>query len=280
MSSASGPVWRALAASCRGASHEVAGTANQDAFATLSVGEVTAAAVADGHGHRDHFRSAQGARLAADLAVNFMTAAARSVDDPRALHQALKEQVGPDVVRDWRQRVLDHASSTPFSEAATERLIGSGDEAVLRAYGTTLIALVGTSTAVGFAQIGDGDAIAVFGDGDVVRPLPEDPKLDGVYTTSLSQRNACESLRVAALDLGEREVKVAFAVTDGFAAPQIDGLGWWRQVGQQLGTHLHRHGSAWISDKLPDWLTEPARTGGDDTTIALLLNESDALSNG
>ncbi len=277
MTSAATHRWKAIAASCTGASHEAAGTANQDAYATLAVGNVTAVAVADGHGHRSHFRSRHGARLAVDLAVGLMAEAARLADGPQALHEQLHERVKPQLLRDWRREVLDHADSVPFSDDANEKLVGSGDEAVLRTYGTTLIALVGTPIAMGFAQIGDGDAVAVFADGEVIRPLPEDPKLDGIHTTSLSQADAGDSLRISVLDLSGRHLMLGLAVTDGFAAPQLDGVGWWRQVGDELAVHLQERGSGWICEKLPGWLAEPAQTGGDDTTMGLLLNHADSL---
>lgn len=274
MTSMARPVWTAAAASCTGAAHEAAGTANQDAYATLTVGDVTAVAVADGHGDPAHFRSRHGARLAVDLAVTLMSDSASRSPGARALRVSLDDQVVPELLREWRRRVLDHAVTLPFSEDAIEGSVGSGDDAVVRTYGTTLVAIVGTPSAVGFAQLGDGDAVAVFADGEVARPLPEDPKLDGIHTTSLSQSDAAASVRVTVLDLGVRELRLALAVTDGFAAPQLDGVGWWRQVGEELGAHLVERGSNWICDKLPGWLEEPARTGGDDTTMGLLLGHA------
>jgi hypothetical protein len=249
---------------------------NQDAYATLTVGDVTAVAVADGHGDRAHFRSRHGARLAVDLAVSLMTDAASRGHDARPLRASLEEQVVPQLIRDWRLRVLEHAAAFPFSQDADQGLVGSGDRAVVRTYGTTLIAIVGTPSAVGFAQIGDGDAVAVFADGDIARPLPDDPRLDGVHTTSMSQTDAAASMRVDVLDIDERQLTLALAVTDGFAAPQLDGIGWWRQVGEELGAHLVARGSDWIREKLPGWLEEPARTGGDDTTMGLLLSHEQA----
>jgi hypothetical protein len=266
--------WKAVAATCTGAAHQVAKAPNQDAYATLVVGDVTALAVADGHGDSAHFRSRHGSRLAVDLAVELMVEDARLSDVPPVLQTSLQENVKPRLLRDWRLRVLDHLEVWPFSHDEKDKLVGSGDDAVMRAYGTTLIAIVATPAAVGFAQIGDGDAVAVFSDGGVIRPLPEDPKLDGIHTTSLSQPDAAASLRVTVLDLSERAVSLALAVTDGFAAPQVDGVGWWRQVGDELVNHLQAHGSDWVGEKLPGWLEEPAQTGGDDTTMGLLLNHA------
>jgi Protein phosphatase 2C len=265
-------VWSAVAASCTGASHQTAGSANQDAYATLTVDGVTVVAVADGHGDPSHFRSRHGARMAVDVAVELTSRAALGAAGPQDLHASLERQVMPQVVIDWRRNVLDHVRSDPIVEDGKEKRVGSGDQALVRAYGTTLIALVATPTALGIAQIGDGDAVAAFVDGGVIRPLPDDPALDGIHTSSLSQVDAVDSMRVSVLDLDARSLALALAVTDGFAAPQVDGVGWWRQVGDQLATHLREHGSRWIREKLPGWLEEPARTGGDDTTMAILLN--------
>src|SRR6267143_1036575 len=67
-----GTQWRILTASARGASHVAKGLPNQDAVAHLLAGESpgpTMVAVADGHGHRRHFRSATGSHLAVRASV-------------------------------------------------------------------------------------------------------------------------------------------------------------------------------------------------------------------
>ena len=62
-------LWLALTASQRGAAHQAAGLPNQDAVAEHQIGpDVLVAAVADGHGHRRHFRSARGSQLAVAVA--------------------------------------------------------------------------------------------------------------------------------------------------------------------------------------------------------------------
>ncbi len=50
------------------------------------------------------------------------------------------------------------------------------------------------------AQIGDGDVVALTADGGVAAPVPDDPELDGHYTTSLCQPSALGSFRVAVID--------------------------------------------------------------------------------
>ena len=58
--------WRAIAGTARGAAHVARGLANQDSVKSQAIDAVggTVVAVADGHGHDRHFRSATGSRLA------------------------------------------------------------------------------------------------------------------------------------------------------------------------------------------------------------------------
>lgn len=274
MTAGTNPVWLALAASCRGSSHQLVGTENQDAYATLATAGATAVAVADGHGDPAHFRSRDGADFAVGLAVRLMSEAGQQVEDPEELSACLQGQVARQLVDDWRQRVLDHAVLVPMSPEKDVQLHEGGDLAILRVYGTTLVAVVATPVAVAFLQIGDGDAVAVFEDGAVLRPVPDDPTLDGIHTTSMSQMSAAANMRVTVLDLRQRRLRLALVATDGFASSQVDGVGWWRQVGKELAGHLRENGPGYIEQRLPGWLEEPAGTGGDDTTMGLLLSSS------
>src|SRR5579859_5202467 len=58
--------WRAIVGTARGAAHVARGLDNQDSAASQAIDAVggTVVAVADGHGHDRHFRSATGSRLA------------------------------------------------------------------------------------------------------------------------------------------------------------------------------------------------------------------------
>src|SRR5450432_2105973 len=60
--------WLALTATERGAAHVAAGLPNQDAAVAYPTACGAVAAVADGHGHRRHFRSDRGSRLAVAVA--------------------------------------------------------------------------------------------------------------------------------------------------------------------------------------------------------------------
>lgn len=262
--------WQGFAASQLGSTHRLRGVPNQDSYGLRRAGAALAAVVADGHGHRAHFRSGDGSRIAVATFLDLVDQRPGGDLDSENLQAFLLDLTDP-LVRMWRQRVVADASARPFSSGEVTLLGGDSEQDLAVAYGSTVVAVVATSTALGFLQLGDGDAVLAFGDGEVVRPLPEDPLLDGVRTTSLCQPDATASVRVAAVDVTRRAVSLAFVSTDGFGAPRVDAHGWWRQVGEELGGHVSTHGSAWVESRLADWLVEPAEVGGDDTTVAVLV---------
>jgi hypothetical protein len=55
--------WQVITGSARGAAHRASGLPNQDAVASHDVTGGVVVAIADGHGHIRHFRSADGAAL-------------------------------------------------------------------------------------------------------------------------------------------------------------------------------------------------------------------------
>jgi serine/threonine protein phosphatase PrpC len=263
--------WDAVSATQVGGRHRLASAPNQDAYAVSEHGEALAVAVADGHGDPVHFRSEPGARLAVELAATLLAqSAADTAVDAAELSDRLRTSVAPALVDRWRGAVGDHVAEHPFTPDETERIEQVADGA-LHAYGTTVIGLVGSGTALGVLQIGDGDAVVVFANDEVRRLLPDDPANVGVQTSSLCQPDPLVSLRTTTIDLVDRPVLLAWASTDGFGSPRVDEAGWWQQVGHELAGHLRQRGRDWLAAKLPGWLEEPAEYGGDDVTVGLLL---------
>ena len=267
--------WHAVAASRRGARHTALGMPNQDAYAVAVDGGCTAIAVADGHGDSAHPRSGEGARIAADIAVALMAEAGSACGaDIEYLRNLLLGDVGPRMVNQWRAGVLEHQQVYPWTAAETTALGTATPDAgrVFRAYGTTVLAFVVTPDVFGAFQIGDGDIVVAFRGGMVQRPVPDDLDLIGTKTTSLCQPDPLQSLRVAALPLTDQPIILAWASTDGFGAQRADARGWWRRVGSELVSHLQANGVGYLDAKLPVWLVEPAELGGDDTTVAMLVD--------
>lgn len=263
------PRWTALSGTQIGSVHVRDGLPLQDAHAVRVDGGTAYAAVADGHGHHLHFRSDVGSALAVELGLELLGSALPRLTGVTETRSALRH-VGADLVERWTAAVYDHIQQHPFDAEESALVTGSDREHLTRPYGTTVLAMVATDHVVGVLQIGDGDAVVVTGAGQALRPVPDDPDLDGTRTTSLCQADPLESLRVGALDPAAEEIVLGYLCTDGFSTSRVDRDGWWQQTGAELVSFAREHGFTWIAERLPGWLEEPARIGGDDTTLALL----------
>lgn len=264
--------WTTLSGSSIGSVHVRDELPLQDAVLTWTDAQHGDAvvAVADGHGHKLHFRSDTGAALAVVSAVEELRrvlAEVRSSADHGAAEQLLRA-AAEGLVATWTAKVSHHIEAHPYDEA--EVALGAGDDP-LRAYGTTILAAAAVGDLLLFLQIGDGDSVLVSAHGEASRPLPDDPDLDGLHTTSLCQPRPLEALRTAVVDARVDDVALTFLCTDGFGRPRVDTDGWWRQTGEQLLEFSRSRGLNWIHEQLPEWLAEPAQVGGDDTTMALLV---------
>jgi serine/threonine protein phosphatase PrpC len=260
--------WTTLSGSRIGSVHVRDGLPIQDAVLTWNDGVSAVAAVADGHGHRLHFRSDTGAALAAVSAVEELRRVLPQLTDADTA-AGIATTAAAAIVGTWRDKVSHHREANPFSEPELT-LQGAADDP-LRPYGTTLLAAAVAGDLMVFLQIGDGDTVMVDARGEASRPLPEDPDLDGVRTSSLVQPDPLRSLRVGVVDAQVEEIVLAFLCSDGFGGSRVDADGWWRQTGQQLVDFGRSRGLDWVRDQLPEWLEEPAQVGGDDTSMAILV---------
>ncbi len=284
-SEAAGPGggWQALTATERGASHSGSKQPNQDAVATQPVpgpaAEAAApaglvAAVADGHGHWRHFRSAHGSRLAVTVASEVMRDRAGQLDAQASqaeLENEISQVVVPAIVDRWRAGVADHLAAEPFS-SREEAFRFPGDDAVI-AYGSTLLLATVWRHWLLLAQIGDGDIVAVQPGGAALRPVPDDPSLDGQQTTSLCEPQAVREFRVAAVDTTQTALLGVLLATDGYGNAQLSSP-WAAEFGRELAGLLAQQGVAGVASELPGWAAQCASHdgSGDDTTIALLVS--------
>lgn len=256
--------WAATSASHRGSIHQRSGAPNQDAHRSGTTPDAGFAVVADGHGHPRYLRSDVGADLAAATAAAVLPACLAGIaleltNDPTHDTDGLEEALAQVIVEQWREAVAHHLSEHPLPDV----------DDPLSVYGTTLIALAGNQTHLLALQIGDGDLALVTPSGQTLHPFPPDPDHDGVHTHSLSEPDPIPYVHVAVIDLSRQPVELAFAATDGFGGPQVEAR-WTERVGAELLEHVRSQGIAWVGERLPGWLTEPAEVGGDDTSLALI----------
>lgn len=178
----------------------------QDSSAHYCADKYTVIAVSDGHGGDKYFRSAQGAKIAVDVALDcvkecfaeqvfidvFITESAADTDREKRLSQ-LKESI----VSRWNEAVHRALEENPIEEEELsglktdiqEELSDENSDSCVRAYGATLIvAVVGLGFWFGI-HIGDGTFV-IKQDGTYTQPIPLDELCVGSNTTSICSKDA------------------------------------------------------------------------------------------
>jgi hypothetical protein len=289
------PSWLVLTASERGASHIAMQTPNQDSVATERAGSTgVVAAVADGHGHIRHLRSARGSRFA--VAIGCQAAqeladqlegdegpfaelgpAANPAETADRITGLLEEFLVPAIVERWRETVLEDVAKDPFTDAEQDQRQRGDDPTI--AYGSTLLLGITLHGWLILAQIGDGDVVGVRADGGELLPVPVDPQLDGLVTTSLCGANARGDFRTAVVDTAGTPLLAVLLATDGYGNAQVVDQ-WPRAFSQDLAWMLRDRDAHWLAAQLPLWAARCASAEGsaDDTTVALLLSSEAAAA--
>jgi hypothetical protein len=265
--------WQVLTATERGAAHRASRIPNQDAVAALPIGPAGAvAAVADGHGHSRHFRSARGARLAVTVACQAaqdLTPGLDGLAGTRQAEKVIREGLVPVVVGRWREAVRGDIAAEPFTRR--EDAVRGRDGAAI-AYGTTLLLAIAWRRWLLLTQIGDGDIVGIRPDGTALLPVPGDPQLDGHHTTSLCTPHAEGSFRARAVDTSGTPLLGVLLATDGYGNAQV-ARDWEAAVSADLAGLIASHPPEWLASQLPVWAGRCASLDGsaDDTTLALVL---------
>ncbi len=265
-----GSRWTVLSASRIGSVHLRDELPLQDAVHTWSDGAQAVVAVADGHGHRAHFRSDVGAALAAVSAVEELRRVVGDLSDPETAGDIVTAAAAA-IVENWTSKVRHHIEANPFDLADRHTAVSPD---LMRPYGTTLLAAAVSGDLLVVLQIGDGDAVLVTDQGEALRAVADDPQLDGMHTSSLCEPQPLRALRTAVVDTRVEDVALAFLCTDGFGTSRVDTEGWWRQTGEQLVEFGRSRGLDWIAEQLPSWLDEPAQIGGDDTSMVIIARSN------
>jgi hypothetical protein len=286
---AGGGRWQVSIGSARGAAHLATGLPNQDAAAfqdAAAPGGAVIAAIADGHGHSRHFRSGSGSAMAVEVACQVAGALAAGLArraQQAALSRAdvdaaVRAELAPALVRNWRAAVAAHLAEQPFTADEQARLDALGDEPEIP-YGATLLVVTVLGHWLICAQIGDGDMLAIRPGGQSFGPVPSGEKLDGERTRSLCQPDALAAFRVGVHDLDARPLVALLLATDGYGNSQTADP-WQPGVGQDLARFAAQHDHGWFEQQVPGWAQRCASAdgSGDDTTIALLVHPDPAAA--
>jgi hypothetical protein len=262
---------------------------NQDAVATERAGTCgVVAAVADGHGHSRHLRSARGSRLAVKIGCQVAQQLADQIEEnseffsQRApdgtasgpageIARLAEEFLVPAIVARWRDAALADVEADPFTDAEQD-MRRPGDDALI-AYGSTLLLGIALLDWLILAQIGDGDVVAVRSDGQAMQPVPDDPQLDGLVTTSLCGADPHSDFRIAVVDAAQEPLIAVLLATDGYGNAQVIEA-WPGAFSKDLAWMLGERDLQWLASQLPAWAARCASADGsaDDTTVALLVS--------
>src|ERR1700733_4805281 len=133
--------WLGLTASQMGAAHRYSGLPNQDAVAVHQVGpDLLVAAVADGHGHHRHFRSARGSQfavVAACRAAEDLAGRLEGFETADEIRSEVSGRLVPAITGRWREAVHDDHAAEPFTPA--EEAARAADDHGLDAEGSPLL---------------------------------------------------------------------------------------------------------------------------------------------
>jgi hypothetical protein len=270
-------LWLALTASQLGAAHRAAALPNQDAVAAQQIGPgALVVAVADGHGHRRHFRSARGSRLAVAVACEAARELIARLDGFETAGQIQSEalrKLVPAITGRWRDAVREDVAADPFTDRE-EAVRAVGDDTLI-AYGSTLLLAIARRRWLILVQIGDGDIVGIQPDGRPLLVVPDDPSLDGRRTTSLCGPRAEDDFRAAVVDGRTTALLGVLLATDGYGNAQVADP-WTEAVCADLAELISDRPPEWLAGQLPLWASRCASPDGsaDDTTIALLIAPS------
>ena len=275
--------WRVVTASVPGC-HE----RNQDAAASRVVSgpdgsEAVLVALADGHGSPSSFRSATGAHFACLAALDVLESQAAQVSpDPESGWEGFIDELPLRILAAWNERVDDDLSENPVTNEEVVGLLertSSGE--VMRVlghivsnhriiYGATMLAVAVVQNHCLAMHVGDGDIIAVDGEGNPHWLVEPDRRFVGEETASLCVAEA-EDFRCRVTVDPQVAFRFLMLATDGYAKSfRTDEL--FLGAVRDYDAYFSDVGVAAVEAALPRFLQDTSRRGSkDDTTVAFLL---------
>ncbi|GHS88479.1 hypothetical protein FACS189487_06850 [Campylobacterota bacterium] len=276
--------YRSFAATVIGGSHEKAQKICQDYSAHHSDNALEIAAVADGHGDANCFRSDKGARFAVDCAIE---AIKDFVDryKPTAEKTERQEAIGAlvrSVVASWHEKVEQHYRDLPFADDELaqcdekhRKRFSEGREQH-KAYGATLIAAAITGEYWFGFHIGDGRWTVLQDGGKFAQPVAWDDRCFLNVTTSICDFDSHDAPRVyCALSSEEPPPIAVFLCSDGIDDnyPAENNEQHLYRLYAQVAIAFAEDGFDSAQDQVGKLCERFARDGkGDDTSLAMIVD--------
>lgn len=267
-----------------GSSHIQKGAPCEDYSLTYSDENVSIAVISDGHGDKNCFRSAMGAKVACETAVRACQRFYNSTNQIRDIDNCNFEELvcilKSEIAQEWRTSVLSDAQNAPFSEnelsGCSEQAQGAyrSGQRMEKAYGCTLILAMCSAHYWLALQIGDGKCVAAYNDGAFVEPIPNDENCVGNRSTSLCNTNSKDLFRHYYSKLKPTAV---FVASDGIEE-SFDQAGLYNCF-YSAAYWLHEKGIPETRDMLSNLLPQISEGGsGDDVSISMLVSKENIIN--
>jgi len=290
-------MWRVVGCSVQGSAHARKNLPNQDAirwFPEFGAGSSLILSVADGHGDALSFRSSIGsclAVLAAQTALTpFISNLSQLSDEQIREHGSqikseTETNLPAEIVRRWKHLVQQHWLAAPISHTETDWLAQYPQKAkrlretqeFYSVYGATIMTVLATPHFIIYAQLGDGDVLALSAEGLPYSPLPTDDRLFANEPPSLCLADASLTMRVKFQSIQPPLSPPSMLIlsTDGFKnsfESEADYLSFGTDIYQRLTTGKPEEELNTIAQNLTPWLAEISRGGsGDDVSLGILF---------
>ena len=264
--------WSIIGECVTGASHIKAQKPCQDA---LEISEIPGIGVigimADGHGSEKCRYSDDGARIAAASALSIIKEIAAHTEEEKLCEVIgiLKDVVLPkNIEREWKTSVKS------FHERKN-REVPVSDKVLYELYGTTLLMLFVTDDFIFAMQIGDGDILSVFENGETSWLIESDEQF-GTETYSLCLKESWKYFKNKLIPLSHQTIlpRLFIVSTDGYANSFVSSEAFLK-IGKDYLDLVKEKRIQYVKDHLKVWLDETSVCGsGDDITFALVYSHS------
>ncbi len=291
---------KAIHYTCQGESHKATNKVCQDYSLTAMDKKLNLGIVCDGHGGSRYFRSDIGAKLATDVTKECVTTFVQNVDvnlfkgKPYSVGHALNteienkdfnketpishvfRQLFSSIIYNWRERILEHANSTPLTEEENQLNPNWVDafnkkKSLEKIYGCTLMCFAMTQDYWFAFHIGDGKCISFSEDGKWSEPIPWDDRCFLNKTTSLCDESALDEFRYCyqgndifpfAIFLGSDGMDDSFGET-------VNLVNFYIQVLKEIDKNGHEQAQKSIEETLPEL---SKRGSQDDMSMVCIYN--------
>ncbi len=295
------PEWIVLGDSVRGCKHKE----NQDAIYWSPCypepgkgGKDTpiVLAIADGHGSSIHFRSGKGSEIAVKVAISIINEfLGHNFNEPdnkkfSAIKNMAEAKLPNILVSKWQSLVKEDIFRNPFSEKESDdlkKIYNNGksnfNDYETIAYGTTLLITAITKFYSFLIQIGDGDILMVYdeGNGKVEIPIKKDNIFSSNETTSLCMVNSWLEFKVHMKILDKNSDYIPSLIllsTDGYSNSYNDEQEFIK-IGKDYLKRLKQcNGYGNIRSSLKNILSETSIKGSNDDITLGMIFRSDIIS--